>query len=118
MYEDICRTFASNSQALRPDRAVAEEHVRLLTGSVDTKVWFRAFDNTGKDNGKACKFFGTVADQWSDIERLQADGCGIFFVINEGGNTDAEITAIRSLFVDADGVKFTNHWHAEPDFVS
>src|SRR6516162_11123943 len=86
--------FGLGDKELRPERALATDHVRLLTGSADTEVWFRAFDDTGKDVSKASKFFGTVADQWPEIERLQAAGCGIFVVVNEGGNSDADITCI------------------------
>jgi len=74
--------------------ADAEQHIKLLTGSADTPVWLRAFDDARKDFSKASKVFGTVADRWPEIERLQAVGCGIFVVVNEGGNSDAEITCI------------------------
>jgi len=95
--------------------AAALRHIELLTGSRDTPVWFRAFTDVGKS--MAIKFFGTVFDQWSEIERLQAAGCGIFVVVNEGGNSEAEITRVRAIFVDGDGVPTPAAWHAEPDFI-
>ena len=94
----------------------AIEHIRLLTGSADTPMHFRFFADSGK--ALAIKSFGTVAECWPEIERRQADGSGVFFVVNPGGNTDAEITAVRALFVDADGVPKPTAWHLEPDLVT
>jgi hypothetical protein len=111
-----CELIASGYDGLGR-LADAEQHIKLLTGFSDAPVWFRTFDDTGKDVSKPSKFFGTVADQWSEIERLQAAGCGIFVVVNEGGNSDAEITDVRAIFVDADGIPFPETWHTDPDFV-
>jgi len=88
-----CELIASGYDGLGR-LADAEQHIKLLTGSADTPVWLRAFDDARKDFSKASKVFGTVADRWPEIERLQAVGCGIFVVVNEGGNSDAEITCI------------------------
>jgi hypothetical protein len=97
----------------------ALRHLELLTGSRDTPVWFRAFTDAGK--GEARKFFGTVAGQWSEIESLQAAGCGIFVVVNEGGNTREEVLAAggltRAVFVDGDNIPAPAKWHADPDFL-
>ena len=76
---------SGSPSTLRPNIEMAAEHIRLLTGSPDTPAWFRVFDDSGKDGNKAAKFFGTVAERWQQIE-WQADGCGIFIVVNGGGN--------------------------------
>jgi hypothetical protein len=91
----------------------AAKHIKLLTGSANTEVWFRTFDGAGN----AAKLFGTVADQWPEIERLQVEGSNVFVVVNEGGNSDDEINRIRAIFVDADDVPFPSAWHTEPDLI-
>src|SRR5215472_14216161 len=101
--------------SMSSDITAAARHLELLTGSSDTPVWFRAFADAGKS--RASKFFGTIADRWSDIEHLQTEGCGIFLVVNEGGNSQAEITRVRAIFVDGDGVPTPTAWQAKPDFL-
>jgi hypothetical protein len=112
MYENPHDPLEPNGKPLALDRSLAEQHVRLLTDDPNTHVCFCASDTAGNTT----EFFGTVFDKWPEIERLQGEGCEIYLAVNEGGNRDAEITSVRSLFVDADGVPPPNSWHAGPDF--
>jgi len=101
------------------NKSAAEFHVRLLTGEPDAKVWFRVFDDNKetRDQTKARMFFGTLAECWPQIEHAQADDCGVFVVVNEGGNTDKAIERIRALFVDGDAKPRPEKWHAHPDLI-
>ena len=111
MYENLSNPFELNGKPLRPDRSLAEEHVRLLTDDANTNVCFCASDSAGNTT----KFYGTVVHKWPEIERLQDEGCEIYLVVNESGNTDAGVTDVP-LFVNADGVLPPDAWHVDPDF--
>ena len=112
------------TQYRKPNLATARRHIELLTGSPDTPVHLRLFHD-GKEKHKKSSTdaparklpLGSVAKHWPDIEGLQAEGYGVFFVVNEGGNTDNEIKAIRALFVDFDAAAEPSSWHVEPDFI-
>ena len=98
------------------DKGAASRHVELLTGSANTPVCVRLLHDSDKSQ-PARKLEGTIADLWPEIEDAQSRGFGAFIVVNEGGNTDAEITNIRAVFVDADGIPEPYEWHVEPDMI-
>src|SRR5690242_19898089 len=93
----------------------AREHIEALTGSPDTPMWFRVFADTG--DAPAAGWHETVEKVWPAIQQAQAAGCGVYIVVNEGGNSGPEITSVRALFVDCDGGPIPDEWHAEPDFI-
>jgi hypothetical protein len=41
-----------------------------------------------------------------------------FLVVNEGGDTDNEITRVRALFVDGHNIPMPATWHLDPDFIT
>src|SRR5665213_873453 len=85
------------------DKDLALAHVELLTGAPNTKICVRLFHEQNK-NRKAYKFFGTINELLPRIGKAQNDGYGAFIVVNDGGDTDAEITSVRACFIDADNV--------------
>jgi len=95
----------------------AEAHVEFITGLPDTKIHARLIHDSDKANNPTQKLFGCLDTLWPDIESAQAQGYGTFVVVNEGGNTDAEITRVRAVFVDADDVSLPSDWHVPPDFI-
>src|SRR5579872_2198397 len=117
-----------------PDMAIAARHIERLTGAADTPVRFRLIHDDKtidtpedgflygvNDQGKprAGKLYGSLSECWPDIEAAQQAGYGAFLVVNDGGDTDAEITRVRALFVDADGIALLEErdWHAKPDLI-
>src|SRR5262249_18851347 len=98
------------------DRETALAHVALVTGDADTPMNFRMLHDADK-SADAIKLHGPLAVCWSEINHWQARGYGAFVVVNKGGNTDAEITLIRAVFIDADNVRLPNEWHLRPDFI-
>jgi hypothetical protein len=100
--------------ALRPHRQLAAKHLELLTGDPGTAMCFRILDGSYLGDRKPT---GTLADCWGEIVTAQAAGAQVFVVVNEGGQSDAEITRIRALFVDMDGKKLPDSWHVDPDFL-
>lgn len=95
----------------------ALRHIELLTGSPDTPVHIRLIHDKPKGKG-ARKLYGSLSKLWPEIVAAQAEGFGVFVVANEGGNSDAEITRIRSVFIDADGLPLDQaKFHTQPDFI-
>ncbi len=103
-----------NAPAL--DFEAAQRHLELVTSDRDTAAHFR-FINDAEKCKPAVKLYGTIKSVWPDTEAAQADGCGAFIVVNEGGNSDAEIVRIRACFIDADNVPLPDAWHLKPDFI-
>lgn len=93
----------------------AVEFIERVIGSVDTPVCFRLIRSDGED---AIKLYGTLDEKWDEISTHNSDGFGVFLVVNEGGHADGEITAIRALFVDADGKQQPTAWHSPPDIIT
>jgi hypothetical protein len=99
----------------------ARAQIAAIKADENAKVWFRFFDDSpAEDQAKAAKKFGTLDECLPVIKAKQAEGCGVFFVVNDGGNKDAEITRVRALFVDGDDlpVPGDDDWHVEPDVVT
>jgi hypothetical protein len=94
----------------------AQRHVELIAGSPDAEVFFRFIHDSDR-SAPAIPVKGTVAQLWSGIQARQAQGYGVFFVVNEGGGRAKEITRIRAAFVDADGIPEPVDWHVAPDFM-
>lgn len=95
----------------------AMRHVELLTGDVHTRMFVRLIHDRDRA-AQAIKLCGTVRELWLEIEAAQSKGYGAFIVVNEGGNSDSKITAVRAVFIDADSVPLeTIRWHLRPDFI-
>ncbi len=94
----------------------AQRHIELISGTSDAAVRFRLIHDRDKTK-PAIKLRGSLWDCWPDIEAAQSNGYGVFVVVNEGGDTDAEISEIRAIFIDADNVAMVERWHVPPDFV-
>lgn len=74
----------------------------------DEPVFFRAFDDTKQKKGasnRTVEFY----DWEREYETLKAANerkCGIYFVVNGGGNTDAEVKTAKAQFVEMDNASF------------
>jgi len=79
---------------------IALAHLWLdLLGKDERETCIRAIPHKGK-TGSAPK--GTFAHDLERAEKWQQQGCGLYAVVNRGGNTAAEITACTALFVEWD----------------
>jgi hypothetical protein len=94
----------------------AARHIEMLTGLTTTPIHARLIHDSSRD-ALAFKLHGAVSELWPEIEARQAEGYGAFVVVNEGGHSDAEITRVRALFIDADKIPRPADWHAKPDFL-
>jgi hypothetical protein len=64
---------------------------------------FRVFIDDKKMTRYSSNFKGSLVSQSEKFQLLNNRSRGIFVVINEGGQKDAEITKIRAVFADTDG---------------
>ena len=103
---------------MQPHKATATRFVELLTGRSDTPVNLRLFSDRERGAG-GLNLFGPIDDLWPQIEGAAERHEGVFIIVNEGGNTDAEIAQVRALFIDGDGIPLPEEWewHKPPSFV-
>lgn len=97
-----------------PNLIMARNFIGTVIGDPDTVVCMRCIHDRKKH---AIKLRGTIAELWPEVLRLQRLGYGIFLVINEGGDTDDDITRVRAAFVDGDGIPLPEKWHVPPDLI-
>jgi len=68
---------------------------------------FQTFDDGAIKNPKLARIFhGTLGQHTRKLERINAQGAGVFVMVNRGdglGRMTANVTGIRALFVDLDG---------------
>jgi hypothetical protein len=94
---------------------LAQKHIELLTGDMDTPCCFRLIR---KSDGAARKLTGPIHKLWADIEVAQRIGFDAYIIVNEGGHDGPSITRIRALFADADNLPMPKTWHVRPSFVT
>ncbi|MGY0559730.1 AAA family ATPase [Luteimonas sp. A277] len=61
---------------------------------------FRTFSEPTKGNG--AKYAGPLSEVFDTLERANANGHGVFVVVNEGGQDQTAITRVRAVFADMD----------------
>lgn len=66
---------------------------------------FRVFDDDEdrKDKSRARKFNGDLTKLAYELGKANEQGCGVFAVVNDGGQDAASIVRVRSVFADLDG---------------
>lgn len=97
-----------------PDYAEARRYLTLLDESADHFA-FRVFDDDearsmqskaqhshGKDP-RARKYDGPLDGLSGILAKANADRCGVFVVVNAGGQKKDSITRVRAVFADTDG---------------
>lgn len=70
-------------------------------------ITFQTFAEGSKRAGLAHIHHGQLEEHQAALQRLNDRGAGVFFMVNAGdgkGRTAANVTAVRALFVDLDGV--------------
>lgn len=96
----------------------AKRHVELLAGSSDSELAIRLLPDSDKKLRGARNLTGALDKYLPEFAVAQRDGYGIFFVVNAGGHKNEDITEIRAVFVDSDGVSLASvAWHVLPDFI-
>lgn len=93
--------FASSTLPAQAPLDHAAEFLQALGGGA---FHFRTFDDDQKRSRKELvrTLYGTLEQHGNSLRRLNERGAGVFVVVNEGGNSDSQITRIRALFIDFD----------------
>jgi hypothetical protein len=92
--------------------------VKFLAGSTEAEVCLRTFpDNAARGDWLTRKLNGSLQRFVAGLRQLNQQGAGVFMVVNDGGQTKAEITRIRAVFADTDGAPLAPLLTLEPHLV-
>jgi len=93
--------------AISPTDSMAQSKFFLqLLDPATTRFCFRTFDDKkgAERTGLLSKRDGTVGQHTAQLRELNDAEAGIYVVVNEGGQTDNDITRVRAVFADIDNV--------------
>jgi hypothetical protein len=93
--------------AISPTDAMAQSKFFLqLIDPMATEFCFRTFDDKKgtERTSLLSKRDGTVGQHTANLRELNDAEAGIYVVVNEGGQTDNDITCVRAVFADIDNV--------------
>lgn len=87
-----------------PDLLAAHSFLSILDEGADA-FCFRVFDDDEdrKDRTLAGKFYGDFTKIAHPLTAANERGCGVFVVVNDGGQDAASIKRVRAVFADLDG---------------
>jgi Protein of unknown function (DUF3987)/Primase C terminal 2 (PriCT-2) len=96
--------FSNASQNLSINKRAALSQLKALGYKKGDRVYMRAF--LPSSDPRAAKDPGRKADKlsYSLVEQWQADGCGVYFVVNGGGHTNADVKLCRAIFYEHDNL--------------
>lgn len=95
--------------------------LNVLAG--DGAVTFQVFCDRKDQEGTGPQptwFHGTLVEKRELLERLNAEGAGVFVMVNEGdgkGRSAPNVTRVRAVFIDTDGVPFPSNLPLKPHLV-
>jgi hypothetical protein len=88
-------------QCVEQQQAIA--HLQALGYSESTPIYLRCFP---QNKGSARNLQGTLADfPWTDLQQLQQQGYGVYFVANGQGHKDADVHEGRLIFFEHDNLE-------------
>lgn len=92
----------SRLNALTLDRQQAVAHLETLGYKQGDAVYVRAF--LPKEDPRYAPNTGRKADRlnWEQVERWQAQGYGVYVVVNGGGHKDEDVKSCRAIFCEFD----------------
>ncbi len=92
----------TTAHPLHIDRDHATTQLKALAYNRGDAVYIRAF--LPKEDPRYGPGTGRKADKlnWEQVERWQAEGYGIYLVVNGGGHKDEDVTSCRALFCEFD----------------
>jgi hypothetical protein len=96
------QSTSTSAYTLRIDLNQAAAHLEALGYNRDDAVYVRAF--LSKEDPHYGPNTGRKADKlnWEQIEQWQAQGYGIYIVVNGGGHKDENVTHCRAIFCEFD----------------
>ncbi len=100
--ENQSQSTNTTAHQLRIDRNHATNQLEALGYNRGDAVYIRAF--LPKEDPRYGPGTGRKADKlnWEQVERWQAEGYGIYLVVNGGGHKDEDVTSCRAIFCEFD----------------
>jgi hypothetical protein len=86
-------------------------------GVVKGPITFQTFDD---DARRKAPHLSRVLQSDRELKKLNEQGAGIFFMVNEGdgkGRENANVVKVRSVFADFDGTPLPETWPLEPSAI-
>jgi hypothetical protein len=93
------RDFGPRGTVLR-DRAAADRFIELIAQFPDAPMCWRSLLDAGK--GALGNRDGTLEDHFDEFQAAQANGYGVFAVVNEGGHRDADMAVAEIAMTEAE----------------
>jgi hypothetical protein len=102
MFQEYENQFAFASHKPCIDRNQATAHLEALGYQPGNAVYIRAF--LSKEDPRYAPNTGRKADRlnWEQIEHWQAQGYGVYIVVNGGGHKDEDVKHCRAIFCEFD----------------
>jgi hypothetical protein len=108
---------ASCQTTVAIDRAQSLEHLKLLGFQDGDDVYLRCLpkSTSGDDTRFRAKNLTAKMPElpWAELERCQANGYGVYVVVNGGGHKDSDVTECHVIFYEHDNLPLdlqTNLW--------
>jgi len=105
--------------ALVPDLKEAHRFLQALEPS--GRFQFQTFDDSKEKRPHlAWTAYGTLDDHAERMTALNQSGAGVFVTINRtdgGGRKAANVTGLRALFIDGDGIEQPQSYHLLPSLI-
>lgn len=98
-------------------KSLMESQRYLKALSKTTDVHFRLIPERPNDTRKPYSLSKTLTKALPELKRKNAEGYGVFVVVNNGGTTEAQITDCPALFVDFDAKTAPPVYEPVPSFV-
>ena len=115
--KDAAPFVATDGGRLELNRKEAERYLNLLDATATGFCFWAGHDKD--DNAKPWQRYGTLADRWADIERLNREGYGVFVAVNTtdatGRRQARNITATRAIWHE-DDVGYAGAFPVAPPF--
>ncbi len=93
------------------DLDMAERFLSILDAEAEV-FHFRTFPDAGRGPGR--NYSGAWPEVSARLARDNAEGRGVFVVVNDGGHKSKEITRVRAVFADFDGTPLPDSFDLEP----
>ena len=92
------------STVLQIDQAQAKQQLEALGYKPGDNVYMRGF--LPSDHPNKAKDYGKKSDKlrYGEVEQWQAEGRGVYFVVNGGGHCNADVKKCRAIFYEHDNL--------------
>ena len=84
------------------------------------KITFQTFDDKVKNKKLIKQLHGSLQKHFKTLTRLNKQGAGIFFCVNETdleGRSTKNITKVRAVFIDLDGTPLPQKFELQPHLI-